>query len=93
MKHYKKVGSSMKIYIPYYENREWHIATLDSLECNLYKRHGEGYTIFAYNNATAYNGDNIFNDILGAYAYINKEYGRANKYKIDANNIKWKNRK
>ena len=66
---------------------------LESLECNLYKRNREGYTIFAYNNTIAYNGDNIFNDILGAYAYINKEYGRANKYKIDVNNIKWKNRK
>lgn len=27
----------MKIYIPYYENCSWHTATLNSLECNLYK--------------------------------------------------------
>ena len=50
----------MKIYIPYYENRSWHTATLNSLECNLYKHKGGGYTIFAYNNAVAYNGDNVY---------------------------------
>lgn len=26
----------MKIYIPYYENRSWHTATLNSLECKNY---------------------------------------------------------
>ena len=50
----------MKIYIPFYENRSWHTATLNSLECNLYKHKGGGYTIFAYNNAVAYNGDNVY---------------------------------
>lgn len=35
----------MKIYIPYYENCSWHTAILNSLECNLYKRKGGGYTI------------------------------------------------
>ena len=50
----------MKIYIPYYENRSWHTATLNSLECNLYKHKDGGYTIFAYNNAVAYNGDNVY---------------------------------
>ena len=83
----------MIVYIPCYTAREWTIVKLESLECNLYKRHCEGYIIFAYNNAISYNGDNLFNDISGAYAYINKEYGRANKYKIDVNNIKWKNGK
>ena len=83
----------MVVYIPYYTGSKWAVETLESLECNLYKRHRGGYTIFAYNNAIAYNGDNIYNDIMGAYAYINKDYGRANKYKIDVNNIKWKNRK
>lgn len=58
----------MVVYIPYYTGNKWAVETLESLECNLYKRHREGYTIFAYNNAIAYNGDNI----KGAYAYINK---------------------
>ena len=35
----------MKIYIPYYENCSWHTAILNSLECNLYKHKGGGYTI------------------------------------------------
>ena len=82
----------MRIYISYYTGNEWTMVTVESLECNLYKRHRGGYTIFAYNNAIAYNGDNIYNDILGAYAYINKDYGKANKYKIDVNRIKWKNK-
>lgn len=59
----------MKIYIPYYENCSWHTATLNSLECNLYKHKGGGYTIFAYNNAVAYNGDNVYSYELGAIAY------------------------
>ena len=56
----------MKIYIPYYENCSWHTATLNSLDCNLYKHKGGGYTIFAYNNAVAYNGNNIYSNELGA---------------------------
>lgn len=83
----------MIIYIPCYTGSKWTIVTVESSECNLYKRHCEGYTIFANNNAIAYNGDNIFNNIQGAYCYINKDYGGANKQKIDVNNIKWKNRK
>lgn len=59
----------MKIYIPYYENRSWHTATLNSLECNLYKHKGGGYTIFAHNNAVAYNGDNVYSNELGAIPY------------------------
>lgn len=36
----------MKIYFPYYENHTWHIATLNSLECTLYKHKlDNGYTI------------------------------------------------
>lgn len=89
----QKVRDNMRIYIPCYTCSEWTIVTLESSECNLYKRHCEGYTIFAYNNAIAYNGDNIFNNIQGAYGYINKDYSEANKHKIDVNNIKWKNRK
>lgn len=83
----------MRIYIPCYTGSKWTVVTVESSECNLYKRHCEGYTIFAYNNAIAYNGDNIFNNIQGAYGYINKDYSEANKHKIDVNNIKWKNRK
>ena len=83
----------MRIYIPVYTGTQWTVVSVESLECNLYKRHSEGHTIFAYNNAIAYNGDNIFTNIQGAYAYISKDYGEANKHKIDVNNIKWKNRK
>ena len=83
----------MKIYIPYYENRSWHIATLNSLECNLYKHKGGGHTIFAYNNAVAYNGDNVYSDESGAIAYQCKNYGNANIYKVDVEKIEWKNRK
>ena len=80
----------MKIYIPYYENRSWHTATLDSLECNLYKHKGGGYTIFAYNNAVAYNGDNVYSDELGAIAYQCKNYGNANIYKVDVEKLSGK---
>ena len=83
----------MKIYIPYYENRSWHTATLNSLECNLYKHKGGGYTIFAYNNAVAYNGDNVYSDESGAIAYQCKNYGNANVYKVEVEKIEWKNRK
>ena len=83
----------MKIYIPYYENREWHIATLDSLQCNLYKCKGAGYTIFAYNNAVAYNGNHVYSHKQGAIAYQCKNYGNANIYKVDVEKIEWKNRK
>lgn len=76
----------MKIYIPYYENCSWHTATLNSLECNLYKHEGGGYTIFAYN------GDNVYSNELGALAYQCKNYGNANVYKLDVETIKWKNR-
>lgn len=67
--------------------------TLNSLECNLYKHKGGGYTIFAYNNAIAYNGDNVYSDDLGAIAYQCKNYGNANVYKVDVEKIEWKNRK
>lgn len=83
----------MKIYIPYYENREWHIATLNSLQCNLYKHKGGGYTIFAYNNAVAYNGDHVYSHEQGAIAYQLKNYGNANVYKLEVEKIEWKNRK
>ena len=82
----------MKIYIPYYEHCSWHTATLKSLECNLYTHKGGGYTIFAYNNAVAFNGDNVFSNELGALAYRGKNYGNANVYKLDVETIKWKNR-
>ena len=74
----------MKIYIPYYENCSWHTATLNSLECNLYKHKGGGYTIFAYN---------VYSNELGALAYQCKNYGNANVYKLEVETIKWKNRK
>ena len=83
----------MKIYIPYYENCSWHTAILNSLECNLYKHKGGGYTIFAYNNAVAFNGDNVYSNELGALAYQCKNYGNANVYKLDVETIGWKNRK
>lgn len=82
----------MKIYIPYYENCNWHVAILNSLECNLYKHKGCGYTIFAYNNAVAFNGNNVYSNELGALAYQCKNYGNANVYKLDVETIKWKNR-
>lgn len=78
----------MKIYIPYYEKCSWHTATLNSLECK-----GGGYTIFAYNNAVAYNGDNVYSNELGAIAYQCKNYGNANVYKLEVESIEWKNRK
>ena len=77
----------MKIYIPYYENYSWHTATLNSLECNLYKHKGCRYTIFAYN------GDNVYSNELGAIAYQCKNYGNANFYKLDVETIEWKNKK
>jgi hypothetical protein len=80
----------MKIYIPYYENRSWHTATLNSLDCNLYKHKGGGYTIFAYNNAVAYNGDNVYNNELGSIAYQSKNYGNANIYKVDVEKLNGK---
>lgn len=83
----------MKIYIPYYENCSWHTATLNSLECNLYKRKSGGYTIFAYNNVVAFNGNNVYSNELGALEYQCKNYGNANVYKLDVETIKWKNRK
>ena len=83
----------MKIYIPYYEHCNWHVAILNSLECKLYKHKGGGYTIFAYNNAVALNGNNVYSNELGALAYQCKNYGNANVYKLDVETIKWKNRK
>ena len=62
-------------------------------QCNLYKHKDGGYTIFAYNNAVAYNGDNVYGDELGAIAYQCKNYGNANVYKLDVEKIEWKNRK
>lgn len=32
----------MVVYIPYYTGSKWAVETLESLECNLYKRHSEG---------------------------------------------------
>lgn len=52
-----------------------------------------GYTIFAYNNAVAFNGDNVYSNELGALAYQCKNYGNANVYKLDVETIGWKNRK
>lgn len=84
----------MKIYFPYYENHTWHIATLNSLECTLYKHKlDNGYTIFAYNNAVAYNVDNVYSNELGVIAYQCKNYGNANVYKVEVESIEWKNRK
>lgn len=50
-------------------------------------------TIFAYNNAVAYNGDNVYSNELGAIAYQCKNYGNANVYKLEVESIEWKNRK
>ena len=50
-------------------------------------------TIFAYNNAGAYNGDNVYSNEQGAIAYQNKNYGNANVYKLEVESIEWKNRK
>lgn len=80
----------MKIYIPCYTGSKYEAVTLESLECNVYLHHDGDYTIFAYNNSKAYNGNNIYNDIQGVYDYINKDYGKANKHKIDVNTIEWK---
>lgn len=50
-------------------------------------------TIFAYNNAVAFNGDNVYSNEPGALAYQCKNYGNANVYKLDVETIGWKNRK
>lgn len=52
-----------------------------------------GYTILAYNNAVAYNGDNVYSNEIGSIEYQRKNYGNANVYKVEVENIEWKNRK
>ena len=83
----------MKIYIPYYENRSWHTATLNSFDCNLYPHKGGGYTIFAYNSAVAHNGDTVYSNEQGSIEYQRRNYGNANIYKLEVESIEWKNRK
>lgn len=79
-------------------NPEWHhvsLATLANIDFDMLdeKHKSGGYTIFAYNNAVAFNGDNVYSNELGALAYQCKNYGNANVYKLDVETIGWKNRK
>ena len=79
----------MIIYIPAYTNGKYDIKQLDTTQCVYSHRIGFPATITF--RGTVYNGDDIFSTPKGVVAYIFKDYGLANTFRICGDSITdWK---